>query len=214
MRDERKIMISGLARAPFVCLLALLLLFSGCATTQKLGDEDRKKIGVVRISSNVRVAPAMFYLGPDTGALFAFGAIGGAAAATASAEPGKALQQFAEKNNIFIEKIALEEIDAAIRQAGKLKVLNTGEPTDAVVNVIVYQYGFGIPHGFSSRLGPILGIRCEIADAGGKVLGSANDYVLKAETMTLQEMRDDPKRIEDAWRKAAKRIAGNIAAAL
>lgn len=202
------------ARTPFACLLALLFLFSGCATTQKLGDEDRRKIGVVRISSNVQVAPTMFYLGPGTGVLFAFGAIGGAAAAAASVEPGKALQQFAEKNNIFIEKIALEEIDAAIRQAGKLKVLNTGEPTDAVVNVIVYQYGFGIPHGFSSRLGPILGIRCEITDAGGKVLGSANDYVLRAETMTLQEMRDDPKRIEDAWRKAAKRIAGNIAAAL
>jgi hypothetical protein len=32
--------------------------------------------------------------------------------------------------------------------------------------------------------------------------------------MTLEDMRDDPKRIEDAWRKAARRIAGNIAAGL
>lgn len=214
MSNERRIVNPVPSRTPSVCLLALLFLLCGCATTQKLADEDRKRIGVVRISSNVQVAPAMFYLGPDTGVLFAFGAVGGAAAAATSADSGKALQQFAEKNNIFIEKIALEEIDAAIRQAGKLKVLNTGEPTDAVVNVIVYQYGFGIPHGFSSRVGPILGIRCEIADAAGKVLGSANDYVLKGETMALQEMRDDPKRIEDAWRKAAKRIAASIAAAL
>lgn len=196
-------------------LVALLLFLSGCATTQQLGDEDRRKIRAVRISSTVQKAPEMFYLGPGTSALFAFGAIGGAAAYSSSVAPAKALQDFAEKNGIFIEKIAYQEIDAAFRQSGKVKVSEPGEPTDAVVNVIVYLYGFGVRHGFSSSLLPVVGIRCEITDATGKVLASAYDYVHAVgnpvASMTLEEMRNDPKRIDDAWRVSAKRIAANIA---
>jgi hypothetical protein len=198
-------------RAIFFC--TLLLLLSGCATTQKLSDDDRRKIATVRINSAVQKTPEMFYMGPGAGVFMLFGAIGGAALAAASAGPAEAIQDFAEKKGIFIEKIAFEEIDAAIRQSGKLKVLNSGEPTDAVVNVIVYHYGFAIPHGFSSRLGPVIGIRCEMMDAAGKVLGTAYDFVVKSpvETMTLEEMRDDPTRIASAWRAAAKLVARNIA---
>ena len=202
----------------FICLLALLFLLSACATTQNLSDEDRRKISVVRINSNVQKVPAMYYLGPGTGIFFAFGAIGGAVAAAVSVEPGKALQEFAEKNGIFIEKIAFQEIDTALRQSGKLKVSDTGEATEPIINVMVYIYGFSIPHGFSSNLVPALAIRCEMVDVTGKVIWSARDNVLPlgnpAVPMSLEAMRDNPKRIEDAWRIAAKRIAGNITKAL
>ncbi len=200
------------------CFLALLLLLSACATTKDLSDEDRRKISAVRMNSNVQKVPAMYYLGPGTGILFAFGAIGGAVAAASSLEPGKALQEFAEKNGIFIEKIAFQEIDSALRRSGKLKVSDSGEAAAATLNVLVYQYGFSIPHGFSSNLVPVVAIRCEMLDAAGKVIWSASDTVLPlknpAAPMTLEAMRDNPKRIEDAWRSAARRIAGNIARAL
>ncbi len=204
---------SGIRGTRAIFLFALLLVLSGCATTQKLSDEDRTRIRAVRINSTVQKAPNMYYLGPGTGIFFAFGAIGGAVAAATSIAPAKALQEFAEKNGIFIEKIAFQEVDAAFRQSGRLKVSDSEEPTDAVVNVIVYHYGFGISHGFSSRLGPVIGIRCEMVDAAGRVLGSAFDFVVKSpvEPMTLEEMRDDPKRIASAWRAAAKLVAGNIA---
>lgn len=204
---------NGVLGTRAIFLFALPLLLSACATTQKLSDEDRTKIRAVRINSTVQKAPNMYYLGPGTSIFFAFGAIGGAVAAATSIAPAKALQEFAEKNGIFIEKIAFEEVDAAFRQSGKLRVSNSGEPADAVVNVIVYHYGFGVPHGFSSRLGPVIGIRCELVDAAGRVLGSAFDFVVKSPVapMTLEEMRDDPKRIASAWRAAAKLVAGNIA---
>jgi len=144
--------------------------------------------------------------------------VGAAVAASASVEPGKAIQQFAEKNGIFIEKITLAELDAALRQSGKLKVLDPAEQTDAVINVRVVLYGFSIPHGFSSRLVPVVNVRCEMVDAAGKLLWSAGDSVLPlgnpATSMTLQEMNDDPKRIDEAWHKASHRIAGNIVKAL
>ena len=208
----------GLRSKRFICLLALLYLLSACATTQTLSDEDRRKISVVRINSNVQKAPALYYLGPGTGILFAFGAIGGAIAAAASVEPGKALQDFAEKNGIFIEQIAFQEIDTALRQSGKLNVSDSGEATAAIVNVLVYQYGFSIPNGFSSNLVPVVAIRCEMVDATGKVIWSASDTVLTLKNpgapMSLESMRENPKRIEDAWRRASKRIAGNITKAL
>lgn len=202
-------------------LLALLFLLSACATPQNLGDEDRRKISVVRINSNVQKAPTMYYMGPGTGILMAGGAVGGAILTAVSVEPAKAFQDFAEKNGIFIEKIAFEEIDAALRQSGKFKVSDSAEPTvanEATINVLVYIYGYTIPTGFSSNLVPVLGVRCEMLDAAGKVVWRASDNVqiLKnpANPMKLEAMQANPRYIEDGWRRAAKRIAGNIARAL
>jgi hypothetical protein len=193
-------------------------LVAGCATTQSLSDEDRKKISVVGINSNVRKAPDMSYRGPESAFFLAFGAVGGAAAYGASLEPARVLQDFAEKNGIFIEKIAFQEIDAAIRQSGKLKVSDTGEETAATINIFVYLYGFSIPHGFSSNLVPSLAIMCQMVDATGKIIWSASDNVLPlgnpAAPMSLEAMRNDPKLMENAWRIAAKQIAGNIAKSL
>jgi hypothetical protein len=193
-------------------------LLGGCATTQNLSDEDRKKITVVRINSNVQKVPNMSYRGPESAFFMAFGAVGGAAAYGASLEPAKVLQDFAEKNGIFIEKIAFQEIDAAIRESGKLKVSDSGEETAATINVLVYIYGFTIPHGFSSNLVPSLAIICQMVDATGKVIWSARDNVLPlgnpAAPISLEAMREDPKRIEDAWRKASRHIAINIAKTL
>jgi hypothetical protein len=199
-------------------LLALLFLLSACATSQNLSDEDRKKISVARINSNVQKAPTMYYMGPGTGIVMAGGAVGGAVLAATSVEPAKAFQDFAEKNGIFIEKIAFEEIDAALRQSGKIKVSDSAEATEATINVLVYFYGYSIPNGFSSNLVPVLGIRCEMVDATGKVVWRASDdvQVLKnpANAMKLEAMQANPRYIEDGWRRAAKRIGGNIARTL
>ena len=192
--------------------LAVLILLSGCAATQKLSDENRKKINVVKVNSDVKKAPVMYYLGPGAGPLFALGAVGGAIAAASSVEPGKALHDFAEKNGVFIEKIALQEIESALRASGKLKLSDSG--AEAVINVLVFQFGFSIPHLLSSNLVPVVGIRCEIVNAAGEIIWSATDRVSTlsnlVQPMSLEEMRDNPKRIEDAWRKASQQIAANI----
>lgn len=231
----------GLRRTRSTCVLAFVFLSSGCTTTQYLGDEDRRKISVVRINSNVQKPPVMSYLGSGIGAFFGSGSIGavgafpgiglGAIAAIAalsvigeavanksSLKAGKELQDSAEKNGIFIEQIAFQEIDAAIRQSGQLNVTDSEDATAPIVNVTVYQYGFSTPHGFSSNLVPVVAIRCEMVDATGKVIWSARDNVVSlgnpAAPMSLEAMLDDPKRIETAWRQASRRIAGNIAKGL
>ena len=173
-------------------------LLGGCATTRNLSDEDRKKISVVRIDRNVLKPTPMTFRGPGTDA--------------------KALQEFAEKNGIFIEKIAFQEIDAAILESGILKVSDSEEATGAIITIAVHVYGFSIPHGFSSDLVPIVAIGCRMVDSTGKVIWVTSDSVLPlrnpVEPMSLEAMREDPKRIEDAWRKASRQIARNIAKTL
>lgn len=197
-------------------LFLLFAFLAGCATTQNISEENRRSIGTIKVNAAVQKAPVMSYLGPGTSVFFAFGAIGGAAAYAASVGPAKALQDFAEKNGIFIENIAFEEVDAAFRRSGQVKVSSAAEPADAVVNVMVYTYGFTVPHGFSGRLGPTLGIRCVMVDAAGNEIANVYDYVIRSpvETFTPEELRDDPRRIEYAWRMAARRVAGNLAASL
>lgn len=196
-------------------LLAFALLAYGCATTQPMSDENRGRIKAVKINDKVQKAPNMYYLGPGTSALFAFGAVGGVAAAAASVEPGQALKEFAETNGIFVEKIVLQEIDTAFRDSRKLKVLDAAAAGDATMNIGVYMYGFSVPNGFSSSLLPVLAVLCELVDAGGKVIWSANGNVQvvrnPAVPMTLYEIRDRPQRIEEAWRRAATQIARKIA---
>jgi len=140
----------------------------------------------------------MYYLGPESA--------------------GNALRNLAETNGIFIEKIAFQEIDAALRLSSKLKVSDSGEATEAIINVTVIQYGFSVPNLFTTNLVPVVTIECEMVDAAGKVIWRERDSVLTlrnpAASMSLQTMRDDPKRIEIAWRLASKRIAGNIAKTL
>jgi hypothetical protein len=210
---QGSVMKMSLRRTHLIGLLALLFLLSGC-TTIRLSDEDRKKINVIKISSNVVKVPNMYYMGPGTSILLMGGVAGGVAAAAVSAEPKKALQDYAEKNGILIEKIALEEIDAAFRQSGKVKVADSGEPTEATLYVTVTQWGFSIPNGFSSNLVPVVSILCGIRDATDKVVWMASDHVHPlgnpVAPMSLEAIRDNPKLIEDAWRRASRRIATNI----
>lgn len=209
-------------------LLALLILLSGCMTVP-LSDEARKKINVVRINSNVQKSPDMYYMGPGTSILLAGGAVGGAMAGAILAEPKKAIQYYAQQNGISIEKIVFEEISAAFRKSGKVKVEEVKAPLpepgkakladaagagDATVNIFVTAWGFSVPNGFSSYLVPIVSVMCVIVDDEGKIVWRATDVVLPLRNpvapMSLAAIRDNPRHIEDAWRGASRQIARNI----
>ena len=196
-------------------MLALLLVLSGCVRTiQALSDNDRKKISVVRINNNVQKARFMWYRGPDTCTLFAFGE---PPYPCFESESTKLLQDFAEKNGVFIETIVLQEITAAFRESGKLKVSDSGEATETIMNVSVDQYGFTRAVRFSSNLVPTVSIKCEMVDATGKVIWSARNRLSlggagrhRSVIVSLEGIRDNPKLIEIAWRGALRQLASEI----
>ena len=202
------------ARIRTFLLLALLML-GGCASVQPISDADRKAVTSVAISPSVTKAPDMYYLGPGMTAGLMFGAVGALVAAPAMERSRKAFEEYTAKHGISLERIVLEEVEGALRRAGKMPLGAQSGPGAAVLHVAVPQWGFSVPHGFSGMLVPILYIRCELKDAQGKLLWSSSERVLPlgnpVEALTPEAVRSDPKAMADAWRGAARHIAAEIA---
>lgn len=195
-------------------LLVLSAFLSGCATTQKMSASDRQNLESVQINSTVQTPPEMYYLAPGASAAMLFGGVGGLIAGAASESPGKSLKAFAEKNNIFIDKIVYEELYESIKKSGKLLVTDSPTQKSAILNISIVQYGFSVPTAFSSKIVPVIYIKCTLVDSSGRVIWSSSDRVLPlgnpADAVAPNEIRSNPKLIESSWRIASKAIASKI----
>jgi hypothetical protein len=209
-----------LQKTATLAMLALTLLLGGCAATQKLSDEDRTKFKSASIDPVVQKAPGVFLLAPSGANIgLMFGAIGGAAAGGSIEESGKAFSEYLVKNQISIEKIALEEVEAELRASGKLTLAKPGETAPATIKISLPQYGFGVTHLLGSKVVPTIMLKCDMVDGTGKVLWSANERMLPSiaspmESISWEEMRDNPKIIEQQWRKALRYLAKRVVADL
>lgn len=194
-------------------LLALVIaLLTGCAASQKMSADDRGKVtsarfGLVEKGQLFLMAPSGANLG------MIFGAIGASVTVSKMQDNGQIFTAFLEKNEISIEKIVREEVEAALRASGKLAISDSA--TNATLKINIIQYGFGVPHLLSKNVVPVMAIKCDLVDASDRVMWSANDRMLpsiasKAEPTSWEAMRDDPKKIEEEWRGAARIIAKNI----
>ena len=196
-------------------LLFISVLVSSCAPMpQKMSELDRKAIQLASINSNVPKPPAPYYLGPGGGVGRMVGALGAIATEPGREEGRNGLRDFLEKNGVSIERIVLEEFSAVLRASGKLLVAETAGPGAATINITIRQYGLSIPNGFSSKLVPILFIVCEMVDPSGKIVWSASDRLLTlgnpVEALPADEIRNDPKAIENILRAAANLISANF----
>jgi len=194
-------------------LLALVVaILSGCAASQKMSAEDRGKVTSARFG---QVETGQLFLMAPSGANIGmmFGAVGGAITGSKMEDNQKIFAAFLEKNGISIEKIVREEVEAALRASGKLAMSDSASAATLKINVI--QYGYGVPHLLSKNVVPVMYLKCDLVDSTDRVMWSANDRLLpsvasKIDATSWEEMRDDPKKIEEGWRKAAQIIAKNI----
>jgi len=197
-----------------LCLLTLFVFLTGCATTEKMSMTDRQKVTSVSINADVKKPSELTYVGPGVGVGMLFGAIGGAIAGAASASTGGSLKAFAEQNNIFIEKIVLEELNDALRKSNKIPVTESPSQSSATFNCSIIQYGFVAPNTFSSKLIPLLAIECSMVDTSGNTIWKAKDQLPlfnnPAEAITLDEMKSNPKRIENSWRVASRFLIAGL----
>ena len=190
-------------------------LLAGCASTgQSLSQEDRSKLTTVHVSDKIAKPAKMYWLGSG-GIGFAFGAIGGAITAEANKSPGEQFQQYVESKNVVIENIVREEAISALRDSGKMTLTEGAAPAAATLNISITQYGFSIPTGFSSKVVPVLAVKCSLVDASGKTIWEANDRIHPlgnpVEAKTPDELGNDPKLVEASWRAAAKAAMVEIA---
>jgi len=206
-------------RLSFLFLVVSTLVLSGCASTQKLSDEDRARAKTVAVNPKVQKGQ-LFLLAPGGQNIgLMFGAVGGLAASGVIEDDRKAFGTFVDKNGVSVEAIVRDEFQKALRESGKVGIAPDGTTGVPVINVTVPQYGFGVTHLLSSNVVPVMQISCEMKDAGGKVLWSESERMLPSiaspmQTTTWTQLHDNPKSIEEEWRKAARYLAQKVVQSL
>ena len=209
-----------LQKGKAAALVAIVLIVSGCAATQQLSSEDRAKFRSANIASSVEKAPQVYLMAPSGANIgLMFGAIGGAVTGASMEDSQNTFRDYLDKNGISIENIVREEVEAELRASGKLAIVGAADSTAATIKVAVPQYGFGVTHLLSSNVVPVLWIKCDMVDGSGKLLWSQNERMLPSiaspmKPTTWEEMRDNPKKIEEEWRTASRYLAKKIVADL
>lgn len=195
-------------------ILFISAFIGACSSTPSISSSDRARLGSVVINSTVFKSQKMSYMGPGSAAGYAFGAIGAAISAGSQGTSGEALQKFAEQNNVSIEKIVLDEATNAFRNSGKVTLQQVKTAGSTTLDIVIVDYGFLIPNGFSTKLVPALNIRFNLVDASGRTIWSKTDFVTPlgnpASARSLDEFRSNPKLIEESWRLAARQISANV----
>jgi hypothetical protein len=208
--------VSGSLRGSLVVLAAVLAL-GGCAAQQRMSDADRAKYRTVKMGEATK--GKAYILAPGTSLGLMFGAVGGAATGGAVESDVKIFDDFLAKHGIQVEKIASEEVAAALRESGKLQLAAPGDAGAAVLNVEVAQYGFGVPTLVSSTVVPVIYLKLQLADGSGKPLWVDGERLLPSmanpiDATTWEALRNDPKLVEAKLRQAARIAAQRLFTAL
>jgi hypothetical protein len=198
-----------------VILLAANLVLTGCASTQRLSEADRMRAKTVVVNTKVEKGQ-LFLLAPGGANIgLMFGAVGGAAASGSINDQQAAFGAFLDKNAVSIESIVRDEFQKVLRDSGKVTIAAEGNPGLPVISVSVPQYGFGVTHLLSSNVVPVMQIKGEMTDSAGKVMWSESERILPSiaspmEATTWAQMHDNPKSIDEQWRKAARYLAQKV----
>lgn len=199
-----------------IALIALPILLGACATTSPIASSDRGNVKSVTLSKNVPIPPKVYYLGPGDAIGLAIPVVGPFIMDPIIEESRESFQGKTANVGASIDKIVYEETLSQIRQSGKFPLRDEAEPGGSTIYVSVLSYGFSIPHGFSSKLVPILGIRYEMKDASGRVVWRAIDGTRPlgnpVESIDADEIRNNAAAREAAWRGAAKALAIKLVA--
>ena len=199
--------------------LAMALVLGGCASTQRLSEADRSSLKTVTVSKSVEKGQ-LFLLAPGGANIgLMFGAVGGLAASGSLNDAQAAFSGFVNAKGISVDTIVREEFEKVLRASGKVTIAAAGTTAVPVITIAVPQYGFGVPHLLSSNVVAVMQIKCALTDSTGKVIWSESERIMPSiaspmETTTWAQLRDNPKSIEDQWRKAAHYLAEKVVATL
>src|SRR5258706_13717533 len=108
---------------------SLSLALAGCAPApQKLRGADRRAVKLAYVSDNVAKPAEPYYLGPGGGAGLMFRALGALVSEPGRAARRSSLRGFLDKNDIVIQRIVVEEFNAALRASGQLLLADKPQP--------------------------------------------------------------------------------------
>ncbi|WP_296055214.1 hypothetical protein [uncultured Amphritea sp.] len=199
----------------FLALILVFLYLSGCASSIQMSKMDREAIGSIKVIDKVTTPEGMYYFGPGQQALILFGPLGGAVAGAIAAKPAEQIDQFARDNNIVIEQIVKEEFLTQLANSGKFKISNN-EISDANLEIKIFMYGLTIPNGFSSELVPVLKVSASIINKADKIIWSNSGYIFGDDypSHPLEEIKNNPDLLKEAWGAVAKQSIAKVLSTL
>lgn len=198
-----------------ILVLATVLMLSACASSQRLSEADRAKSKTVAISNTVQKGQ-LFLLAPSGANIgLMFGAIGGAAAAGSIENQQTVFGNFLQANAVSVDAIVRDEFEKALRASGKMEITTSDNAAVPLLTISVPQYGFGVTHLLGSSVVPVMQIKGELTDVTGKILWTESERMLPSiaspmDSTTWMQLHDNPKEIEQEWRKAAYYLAKKI----
>jgi hypothetical protein len=192
-----------------ICLIVsvLMLPFSPLAMAGPAGVLQKYSITSIHLVPMTPISVTkMYYQGP-----------GPVLIGTLASGPGTEIKETAEKNDIQIDRIATDEVQRALESSQKVAI-SSDESSPYSLTLAIYQFGFSAPNGFSSKLVPVLTLECQIKSADGKSLWKDRFSVLPlgnpVSGIKKDDLLQDPKRIDSAWREVAKYLADKCVNAL
>lgn len=200
-------------------IFAMVLVLSACGSTQRLSEADRTQLKTVTVSNSVQKGK-LFLLAPGGANIgLMFGAVGGLAASGPLKSAEGAFGAFVDAHAVSVDAIVRAEFEKVLRESGKVAIAAPGTAAVPVISIAVPQYGFGVPHLLSSNVVAVMQIQCALTDSSGKVLWSESERILPSiaspmESTTWAQLRDNPKLIEEQWRKAAHFLATKVVSTL
>lgn len=199
------------------------ILIAGCAgappSSSPITTATAPAASVTKIYINdVSSPPKMHYLGPGGVTFLAVtgGLVGALATAPELSRRRESFQEATAGKGLGINQIVREEVEAAARRSGKFAIADERGPDVAEFTIVIRQYGFSIPNGFSSSLVPILDITCDLTIPGqGKIWSnqrSVRPLLNPVEGRSVEDIRDKSAVREASLREAAKALAAKIIA--
>jgi hypothetical protein len=200
-------------------LAVTLCLLGGCASSQTMTAQDRQRITVIAISSQVKKRDTMDYQGPGQWGNEQASLVASVVGHGAAGKPiGEDLQLQALSNNIYIDKIVRESLASALKTENKYTLVAEGTPGAYVMAIEVNLYGFGAPGVLSSTVVPMVKVTCSIGDPTGRIIWRASGQLLNIYNPIQAQKPEDlylnPQLIETSWREASEIIATKIVKSL
>ncbi len=176
-------------------ILLMMFLFIGCSAHVSLTKKDRSLIQSVSINKHIPKPYGIYYQGSREVHLGGYAEMIGT-----ERRPKSMLKYIMEKDQIDIAQIVREQFTDELR---KSKLFNSivDEKGDAEFWLFIRDYGFSVPHYFTTKLKPYLILRGILVEPDGSFLWEKQAAVVRegeTPSYTLKEYLKNSELIREA----------------
>lgn len=190
-------------------VLFCLVVLVGCSSTVKLSPRDRENTRTIALPDRVLLGMP-YHWSQGEAVSSSFGAIGAAAALSDGAEQA-ALRRAAEREEVDLRQIILEEFESQIRGRQVFEIVER-DKADATLEVDVPRYGLAVSSAFSSGMKPVLDIAARLKRSDGRVIWQehGSETGETDSSYSFSDYMTRPELLREAWRETAQVVVKSL----